>query len=188
MRSSILVMLALCTPAAADGGYLTESIGGGAYQGELGRFSSGEARLQVGGGYVRGPWALEASATIYIPDFYYIDCYGDECLAAQAPPAGLVIANLDLRRAWRVLRPIFTRKIGLDMVLHGGPRWAAGETALTGYAGPGLGGGATLDLNLKLFSMFVDLGMDLALLRGSDGDVLTAKLPYVACGFRLGWM
>lgn len=188
MRSSILVMLALCRTAAADGAYFTESFGGGSFQGEVGRFSSGAFRLQVGAGYVRGPWALEASGTGYIPDFFYIDCYGDDCLAAQAPPAGLVLANLDLRRAWRVLRPRFTNKIGLDMVLHGGPRWATGDSALDGYAGPGFGGGATLDANLKVVSMYLDLGIDLALMRGNDGDVLTAKLPYVTCGIRLGWM
>lgn len=188
MRCSILVMLALCRVAAADGAYFTESFGGGSYQGDVGRFNSGAVRLQIGVGYVHGPWALEASVTGYMPDFLYIDCYGDECLAAEAPTAGLVIANLDLRRAWRVLRPRFTTKVGLDMVLHGGPRWATGNDALAGYAGPGIGGGATLDANLKIFSMYLDLGMDLALMRGSDGDVLTAKVPYVACGARLGWM
>ena len=68
------------------------------------------------------------------------------------------------------------------------PRLPLAGAALAGYAGPGLGGGATLDANLKVISMYLDLGLDLALMRGNDGDVLTAKLPYVACGIRLGWM
>ena len=175
------------------------------YQGDLGRFSSGEFRGQFGVGYVHGPWALEVSGAAYIPGFLYIDCYGEECLAAQAPSAGLAVANLDVRRAWRVVRSWSTRKvgnarrawrvapaipraIGIDLVLHGGPRWVTGQDALEGYAGPGLGGGATFDLNLRIVSMYLDLGMDLTLMRGADGDLLTGKLPYIATGVRLGWM
>ncbi len=188
MRSSIFVMLALCGTASADGGgYFIETIGGARYLGDLDRFSNGEARLQLGGGYVRGPWALEASFTIFIPDEQYTDCSTRKCLAAVAPPVDLVVANLDLRRAWRILRPRFTHKIGVDMVLHGGPRWAICETPRDAYAGPGLGGGTTLEVNLKAASMFVDLGMDVAMLRSGTGDVLTARLPYLTAGMRLGW-
>ena len=51
MRCSILALiLALTTTASADrGGYFIESIGGGAYKGDIGQFSPWEARLQIGG-------------------------------------------------------------------------------------------------------------------------------------------
>lgn len=201
MRSSIFVLLALCGTAWADGGgYFIETVGWGSYRGDLEQFSRGEARLQIGGGAVRGPWALEASFTLFIPDQPYSSCSTGKCLAAAAPPVDLVIGNLDVRRAWRILRPRVARrpfgrsvvstavtKIGIDIVLHGGPRWAICETPRDAYSGPGLGGGTTLEVNLKAVSMFVDLGMDVAMLRGDGGDVMTARLPYLTAGMRLGW-
>ena len=141
MRSSTFVLLALCSTAAADGngGYFVEAAGGAPFQGDLARFSDGAVRLQVGGGWVRGDWALEASVSIFIPDALYTPCPNTKC-RVLAPPLDLVIGNLDVRRAWRILRPRFTRKIGLDMVLHGGPRWAFAETPTEAWAGPGVGG------------------------------------------------
>lgn len=188
MRCSIIVMLALCGTASADGGgYFVEAVGGAPYQGDLARFSDGAVRIQLGGGWVRGDWALEASFTIFVPDDHYTSCPNAKC-RVLTPPLDLVIGNLDIRRAWRILRPRFTRKIGLDMVLHGGPRWAIAETPTEAWAGPGVGGGATLDLNLKAVSMFFELGMDLAMMRAEGGDVLAAKLPYMTIGMRFGWM
>ncbi|MBA3458201.1 MAG: hypothetical protein H0T42_34285 [Deltaproteobacteria bacterium] len=84
-------------------------------------------------------------------------------------------------------RATSTRKIGIDLVLHGGPRWAVAETPRDSYTGPGLGGGTTLEVNLKAVSMFVDLGMDVAMLRGDNGDMMSARLPYFTAGMRLGW-
>lgn len=197
MRSSIFVLLALCGTASADGGgYFIETVGGARYQGDLERFSPGEARLQIGGGWVRNEWSFEASATIFIPDQPYSSCATDKCLAAAAPPVDLVLGNLDVRRAWRILRPRFAdnenlskaiRSFGIYLILHGGPRWAIAETPRDHYAGPGLGGGTTLEVNLKAVSMFVDLGMDVAMLRGDGGDAMTARLPYLTAGMRLGW-
>jgi len=186
MRCSILVMLALTQAAAADGGgYFIESVGGGAYKGDVGQFSPWEARLQLGGGYVRGPWALEASFTIFIPDQPSSTCGPAKCRSLVADPVDLVLGNLDLRRAWRILR--FSRTLGVDVALHGGPRWASATTPRDSYAGPGLGGGTTLEMNLKAVSMFVDLGMDVAMLRGDSGDMMSARLPYFTAGMRLGW-
>lgn len=189
MRCSILVILALGGTAAADGngGYFVEAAGGAPFEGDLARFSDGAVRLQLGGGWVRGDWALEASVSIFIPDDQYTTSPNTKW-RVLAPPLDLVVANLDVRRAWRILRPRFTRKIGLDMVLHGGPRWAIAETPTEAWAGPGVGGGATLDLNLKAVSMFGTLGMDLAMMRAEDGGLLAVKLPYVGFGIRLGWM
>ena len=72
MRSSILALLALCSTASADGGgYFIETVGGARYQGDLERFSPGEARLQLGGGWVRNEWSFEASVTLFLPDQPY---------------------------------------------------------------------------------------------------------------------
>lgn len=194
----LLMMLALTSTAAADkGGYFIENVGWGSYRGDLERFSPGEARLQLGGGYVRGPWALEASFTLSLPDQTYSECSTVKCLDTTSPPVDLVVLNLDLRRAWRILRPRFTRrggfatfvsKMGVDVVLHGGPRWTMCETPRDSYGGPGLGGGAMLELNLKAVSLFFGLGMDVAVLRADGGDGMTARLPYAGAGMRVGWL
>ena len=61
-------------------------------------------------------------------------------------------------------------------MLHGGPRYFQADEALAGYRGVGIGGGATFDLNLKVFSMFVDFNTDLLELHG-DGRTYVGKLP-----------
>ncbi len=188
MRSSLFVLLALTGSASADGGYFIETVGGGVYGGDLAQFGNWDARLHLGGGYVRGPWALEASVSLFLPDQPYAPpCPTGKCLTFQEPSVDLVVGNLDVRRAWRILRPRFTSKIGIDFIVHGGPRWAVCDTPRDSYSGPGLGGGTGFEINLRAVSMFVDLGVDVAMLRSSSGRVITTDLPYFGAGMRLGW-
>lgn len=184
---AICMVMASSHPARADGAYIGEGLGGTAYHGDFARFGSGAPRLQISGGYVRGPWALEVWGAGLVPDFFYIDCYGDECAAAAAPQLGMSELGIDIRRAWRVVYSTWTNKIGLDFVLHGGPRFAVGTDSLDGYQGVGLGGGAALDLNLKLISMYVDFSSDLVELSG-PGGTFSGSLPTIMMGCRLGWM
>ncbi|MCX5742874.1 MAG: hypothetical protein NT062_10300 [Proteobacteria bacterium] len=187
MRIVLVVLLSLVTIARADGGYLSESLGGGDFVGELGDHGAGAPRVQLGVGYVRGPWAVELSLAAFMPDFGYIDCYGDECVEASRPKAGLVQVGLDLRRAYRVVYSTWTRHIGLDLFVHGGPRWFVGQDGLSGYGGPGIGGAAGAELNVKVVGMFVELGLDLVMMR-DRGDQMTGRIPSVAFGVRFGWL
>ena len=187
MRWPILAILAVSHPVLADGAYVSESLGGANYDGDLARFGSGAPRVQLAGGYVHGPWAVELSVTGLVPDLFFIDCYGAECAAAAAPALSMTVVGLDVRHAWRVIYSTWTNKIGLDFVLHGGPRTYVADDALAGYRGFGIGGGAAFDLNLKVFSMFVDFSTDLVELHG-DGDTYLGRLPSVMVGGRLGWM
>jgi hypothetical protein len=186
MRWTILVILAISTPASA-GGYLFESIGGASYSGDLSRFGSGAPRLIAGIGVSRGPWAVEVFGGGFAPDLFYIDCYGDECAAAATPSLELVEFGVDLRRSWRVLHSTYTKKIGLDFVLHGGPRFYMADLALPGYQGLGIGGGAAIDANFKVVSMFIDFTTDFIELHG-EGRTFFGRLPGVQIGMRFGWM
>jgi len=184
----LAIFVATGTPAAAGGFYLTERFGGASYKGDLARFGSGAPRLQAGLGVVRGPWAVEFYGGGMDPDLFYIDCYGEECdTIAAAPSLSFVEWGLDVRRSWRVLRSTWTSWIGLDFVLHGGPRYFIAERALDGYRGVGLGGGATFDANFRVMSMFVDFSTDLVRLSGG-GETFTGQLPGIQIGMRLGWM
>ena len=186
---AILVATAISrpSPAAAGGFYFTERFGGASYKGDLARFGTGAPRLQAGVGVVRGPWAVELYGGGMDPDFFFIDCYGEECAAALAPTLSFVEWGADVRRSWRVLRSTWTSWIGLDFVLHGGPRYFIAEGALEGYRGIGLGGGATFDANFRVMSMFVDFSTDFLRLQG-DGDAFNGQLPGIQIGMRLGWM
>lgn len=186
MRSVFLGLMLCAGVAYADGGYFTESLGGAGFGGDLARFP-GAPRLAFGGGYVHGPWALEFTVAGLIPDLFFIDCYGEECASALAPQAGMTEVNLDVRKAWRVIYSKWTNKIGLDLVLHAGPRFVTGEEAIGGYDGAGLGGGAAIDLNLKLLSMFVDFSSDWLVLTSPE-RTLTGRVDSVSMGMRLGWM
>ena len=190
MRWALLAVIACSSTAVADGFYATESFGGASYQGDLGRYADGLARFSAGAGVVTGPWAVEVSGTWLVgPDYFAIDCYDEqECAALAAPDPELHFIALDVRRTWRVLYSTWTRHVGVDLVLHGGPRRFGGDGLFAGYQGYGVGGGASIDVNLKVFSMFVDFGTDVGALSRDGYETLYAKLPYVTLGARLGWM
>lgn len=186
----LLVIIAWSSTAAADGLYVTESIGGASYQGDLGRYADGLVRASIGVGVVTGPWAAEVSGTWLVSGAAFaIDCYPEtESCGLATPAPELHFLSVDARRTWRILYSTWTRHIGLDLVLHGGPRRFTGDGLFDGYRGYGVGGGATVDVNLKVFSMFVDLGTDVGVLSRDGYETLYAKLPYVIVGARLGWM
>jgi hypothetical protein len=189
MRLPILVILAVSTAAArADGFYLSEGLGGVGYSGDLARFNSGAPRFQVGAGITHGHWGVEAWGAGMDPMALFIDCYGEEeCAAAAAPQLSMMELGFDVRRTWRAVYSKWTRHVGIDFVLHAGPRYFEAYDALAGYHGMGLGGGATIDLNLKVFSMFIDFSTDFLELHG-DGPTYLGRLPTIQIGGRLGWL
>jgi hypothetical protein len=190
----VAIAIMAATPAAADTGvYLEEAFGGGGYQGELSRYGDGAPRVQIGFGVRRGDWTVEALGSFSVPDFGYIDCYGEECAYAARPQAGLSAFGLDLRKRWRVLslrhwsgRGTYERP-GIFFALHGGMRWFVGDQALDGYAGPGLGGGAAVEGELWVLGYFVDFGLDVMRLRGYQ-NVVHGSTPYFMIGAKMGWL
>lgn len=190
MRWLALAVLACSTPAAADGVYVFESLGGASFQGDLRQYSTGSPRASIGAGYRHGVWALEVSGVWHFAeDFFAIDCYSEEeCAAIAAPDPEMRHLAIDVRRTWRVIHSPVSKHFGVDLSLHGGPRRYDGLDALDRFAGYGVGGGAQFDLNLKVFSAFVDFGTDVAVLSHPDADTILARLPYVMVGGRLGWM
>jgi hypothetical protein len=190
----IAIAITAATPASADDGYyLTESFGGGSYNGELGYYGDGAPRFQVGFGARRGAWSVEAFGSFSIPDLFYVDCYGSECAYAARPQAGLGAFGMDLRKRWRLLslqrwgKPGVYERPGVFVALHGGARWFVGDQALDGYSGPGLGGGAALEGDLWVLGYFVDVGMDIITLNG-PGPTVHGSTPYFMIGAKVGWL
>jgi hypothetical protein len=62
-----------------------------------------------------------------------------------------------------------------------------GQDAIEGHAGPGLGGGATLEGDLWVIGYLVDLGLDVFHLAG-PGDAIRGSTPYVMFGGKVGWL
>ena len=76
----IVIVLGSVQLAHADNGYFfEESFGGGGYKGGLSAYGDGGFRLQMGMGHRRGEWSYEALGGAIVPDFLYVDCYGEEC-------------------------------------------------------------------------------------------------------------
>jgi hypothetical protein len=164
--------------------YVDEAIGGASYKGELAEMGTGAPRFQMSFAARRGPWTASLLFGAAIPDFFFIDCYGDEC---NAPPsAGLGYGGADIKRAWPLVRSSY-RHVGTQLFLHGGPRWYEGQEAIKGYSGPGLSAGAGIEAYFFAVGVYADFGID-AFRLTSEMDVLHASTPYVMVGFRLGLM
>ncbi|HEY5949821.1 MAG TPA: hypothetical protein VIV40_30205 [Kofleriaceae bacterium] len=190
---AIAITAASHVAVADDGYYLEEGLGGGSYNGELGRFGDGAPRLQIGFAARRGSVSYEAFGSFLIPDLFFIDCYGEECAYAARPQAGLGAFGVDVRKRWRLLslrrwgKPGVYERPGLFVALHGGPRWFVGSDAIQDYQGPGLGGGAALEGDIWIFGYFADVGMDVMRLSGPN-DTLHGSMPYVMFGVKIGWL
>jgi len=187
------IVIAAAQPALADDGYfVSESLGGASYRGDLASYG-GAPRFQIGFDVRRGPWTVEVFGSFLVPDLFFIDCYGEECAYAARPEAGLGAFGLDLRKRWRLLsvrrwgKPGVYERPGLFAALHAGPRWFVGDDAIRGSRGPGVGGGAMLEADLWVIGYFVDAGIDVMRLDGPDGPI-HGSTPYVMVGCRLGWL
>ncbi len=187
------IVITLAASARADDGYfIAESLGGTSYRGELARYG-GAPRFQIGFDVRRGPWTFEVFGSFAVPDAFFIDCYGDECAYAAQPKAGLGAFGVDLRKRWRLLslkrlgKPGVYERPGLFMALHGGPRWFVGDSAIDGYSGPGLGGGAAVEGDVWVIGYYVDFGLDVMRLSG-PGEAIHGSTPYVMFGGKMGWL
>jgi hypothetical protein len=182
----LLAVLSWSPIVVADGVYLSESIGGTAYQGGLKAYGTGGPRLSISIGYRRDPaWAVEAVIGAIVPDMFYIDCYGDEC--GEDPRAGAYgFGGVDIKRRWPLAH---SRWPGLAVraTLHAGPRVFIGTDALTGYDGIGLNAGASLEADLWVIGYFLDFGID-AMWMAMPVDHMRATAPYVMFGGKVGWL
>ncbi|HEX5061861.1 MAG TPA: hypothetical protein VFV99_20980 [Kofleriaceae bacterium] len=178
--------------AAGDGYFVAESLGGAGYRGELGRYD-GAPRWQAGFDIRRGDWTVELFGMATIPDLFFIDCYGEECAYAAKPQAGLGGGGVDIKKRWQLLylhrwgKPGVYERPGLFASLHGGARWFVGTEALDGYAGPGLGAGASLEGDVWVIGYYLDVGIDIMTLNGPD-DTIHGSAPYIALGGKFGWL
>ena len=140
MRIALLLLLLPSLAHAEEIGLnIDESFGGASYRGELSAMGTGGPRLQIALNARRGPWTVSFLGGGVIPDFFFIDCYGEEC---DVPPsAAYSYSGFDLKHAWPLVHSRH-RHGGLQMFLHGGPRWYEGDEGIKGYSGPGLNAGA----------------------------------------------
>jgi hypothetical protein len=190
----IAIAITAAAPASADSGfYMEESAGGAPYRGQLSAFDDGAFRVQFGAVLRRGDTMYRVFGAALIPDYAYVDCYGEECAYAARPDAGLAAFGLDTGKRWRLLslkrlgKPGVYERPGVFVSLHGGLRWLWGNRAIAGYRGPGIGGGAMLEGDLWVFGYFVTAGLDIMRLTG-PGEPIRGSTPYVAFGIKLGWL
>jgi hypothetical protein len=80
MRFALLLLLMPSLASAEEIGInFDEAFGGASYRGELATMGTGGPRLQLSFNARRGPWTVSVLGGGVMPDFFFIDCYGDEC-------------------------------------------------------------------------------------------------------------
>jgi hypothetical protein len=184
---AILLVLVLAGTARADGFTFDEAMGGASYHGDFAS-TGGAPRFVAGATYMHRDWGVSVFGAFLEPDFFFIDCYGVECAYAAKPVDGFGIFGVDVKKTFPLVHLQKWSRVRLDMVLHAGPRYFWGSDNLDGYVGPGIGGGAGLDLDLAVFGMFVDFGSDTTVMHRAGSPEVAGSLPYVVVGGRLGWM
>jgi hypothetical protein len=210
----LLPLLVLClatTSAAADGFYVTESLGGTRVKGELASHLDGAFNIRVAAGYRSGNWAFEGVMTGhlgFVDEFSHPDCDPGYCYAARtvtppsqspsSPGSELLTYGVEVKRINRLTEH-------LELYVGGG----LGRGVMSGnYAGNGLGLRAGVQLKGKvpvvgflfwpLFftdwgpkvtaALFVDNGVDVYRLHeryGNRGSI-DAQLHHLSVGFAVG--
>lgn len=144
MRSLLVVVACLSAGSArADGFYFSQSLGGSDVKDELSAYIPSGVHVRVAVGLRSGAWALETHFGAHI---------GNEPGSAPDDRPGLdplnalTIYGLDLK----YIQPLSRH---LEAYLRGGVGYGYidDDSAIAGYGGRGLGGGAGIQLEGKLF-------------------------------------
>jgi hypothetical protein len=189
----VLALVALGGIAHADGGYVLGEIGGTGMRGDLQARSNGAVRLRGGLGIVIDDWSFEGWGAAETTDFFNIDGCVPACAASAPSPASLMTFGLDIRRNFTLVGGHPQRKLSkffrprLQMFLHGGVREARGEDGITGYAGPGLGGGAGIEINVRIFTGYIEFGGDRFVMTAPGAGPLDVQTFHIVLGERIGF-
>lgn len=172
------------TAHADTGFYLSEAFGGSLYRGGMRAYGQSAMRGQVGFEYRDGDraYSLLGGAALNIEGDLY--CVGDQCGLDPDHEGGFHFGGFDVKQRWHLWPSSYSR-IGLRMALHGGPRYYDGDATLTGYAGFGVSGGATVELDLAFVGMYFDAGVDVMHME-MPADSVTGAAPYLSVGIKLG--
>ena len=199
MRIALAVIAAVSGVAHADGAYVVGDGGGTVMRGDLAGYGPA-IRYRAGVGLALGDWAVEGW---YAGDRGDMMPFGET--GCVSPPGGacpvggggfgpstgsLTSYGVDLRRAFTLVEGHPTEPRGkwmrprLQAFLHAGLRDARGDGGMRGLSGSGFGAGAGLDLNVRVFSVYLDLGAD----RYDFGDGMgNAQTFHVVLGERIGF-
>lgn len=207
---SLLVVCVLAAPAAADGAYVIQSVGGADVKDQLGERVDGAARLRLGIGVRRGAWAAElwgglllGSGTAARADAC-VDCRPDGGVDHHTHATMFLGAyGLDLK----YLQPLSRH---VDVYLRGSASAMGGHVAGDDYGGRGLGVGAGVQLKGKVRALgflwwplfftgigpkvtaavWADTGYDFYRLhpggRLAAGPTIDAQLTSMSMGFAVG--
>jgi hypothetical protein len=195
-----LALLALSGVAHADGAYVVGDGGGTAMRGDLARYHA-TVRYRVGVGVTHGDWAIEGWYAADRGDLVPFEggdggCGAEACPVSAGPvgPTGMTGAlssyGVDLRRAFTLVDGPYTTdrqrwlKPRVQLFLHGGLREARGDIGMTGLSGAGAGVGAGLDVAMRVFSAYIEMGADRFDLGPGASDALTF---HVVIGERIGF-
>jgi Outer membrane protein beta-barrel domain len=203
-----LVVCALAAPAAADGVYVTQSMGGADVKDELGERIDSAGRFRLGLGVRRGAWAAELWGGLLLGSGHAarvdacVDCRpGDDYHTHSTMFLGAY--GLDLK----YLQPLSRH---VDVYLRGGVSAMRGHVAGDDYGGRGLGVGAGVQLKGKVRALgllwwplfftgigpkvtaaiWADTGYDFYRLhpggRLQAGPTIDAQLTSMSMGFSVG--
>lgn len=139
-RIVVLVLLAVAAPAAADGFYFTESLGGSDIKGPFADHISSAFHARIALGMRRGAWAIESHFGVHEA----LEDRSSEPYSYQRN--ALTTYGIDLK----YIQPLSSEH--LELYLRGGLRYGVinDDSELQAYGGRGVGGGAGIQLKGKI--------------------------------------
>lgn len=185
-----LVLVASVGPARADGFYFSEGLGGARVHDEMAAYLPDAFRVRIAVGMRHRQWAYEA----WMAGNLSTDLYPDASHVSD-----LTAGGLDLK----YIQPIAPH---LEVYLRGSAMVGAGDQALEGWQGRGLGVGAGIQLKGKgsvlgllwwpLFftkigpkmtaALWLDSGYEFYRLHGDKPVAVDAQLSTLTFGFAVG--
>ena len=173
---SIACVLCLAVPAHADSVYFAETFTAASYQGDLAAYGKGGLRFQFGINLRQGAWTVEVLGGVLL----------NEHLSSDPERGAYTFCGVDLRRSWP-LKESRWQGLGARVALHAGPRLFIGNATLTGYRGPGVSAGASLEGDLWVIGYFAEVGFD-AMWMQMPVDHVAGIAPFIGIGGKLGWL
>jgi len=187
---ALLVLVALAGTARADGAYMLGEIGATTMHGGM-LDGHGAVRLRLGGGATFDLWDVELWGSADTLAMFDIDGCEPGC-APATPWVGLITIGADVRRDLPLIyarppRSLQWFRPRLQAFVHGGIRSVHGDDSIGGYSGAGIGGGVGFEVAVRIFTAYVDFGLDRFRLSAPQSAPIDGETFHVVLGERIGF-